>query len=170
MIDALRDAQPLLRDQIAIQLLGRLGLRRNELRLLKISDFDLGRATVRVHGKGGKVVVLPLGFKILKRDLDVHLVGRGADEYLVYPKRDVLRPMSSAGLHNWFKDCLGRAGLPSTMKMHELRHSAADNLWRGSGNLTMAHRLLRHSSPATTAGYLHPILDDLEAALEALDG
>ena len=34
----------------------------------------------------------------------------------------------------------------------------------------MAQRLLRHSSPATTAGYLHPILDDLEAALEALDG
>jgi len=55
------------------------------------------------------------------------------------------------------------------MKLHELRHSAADNLWRESGNLTMAQRLLRHSSPATTAGYLHPILDDLEAALEALD-
>ena len=70
----------------------------------------------------------------------------------------------------WFKDCLQRAGLPNTIKMHELRHSAADNLWRESGNLTMAQRLLRHSSPATTAGYLHPILDDLEAALAALDG
>jgi len=33
----------------------------------------------------------------------------------------------------------------------------------------MAQRLLRHCSPATTAGYLHPILDDLEAALEPLD-
>ena len=58
--------------------------------------------------------------------------------------------MSSAGLHNWFKDCLRRAGLPSTIKMHELRHSAPDNLWRESGNLTMAQRL--------------------QAALEALDG
>ena len=33
----------------------------------------------------------------------------------------------------------------------------------------MAQRLLRHCSPATTAGYLHPILDDLEAALEPLE-
>jgi integrase len=53
--------------------------------------------------------------------------------------------------------------------LHELRHSAGDNLWRESGNLTMAQQLLRHASPATTAGYLHPLLDDLEAALAALD-
>ena len=36
-------------------------------------------------------------------------------------------------------------------------------------NLTMAQKLLRHESPATTAAYLHPLLEDLEAALEALD-
>jgi hypothetical protein len=33
----------------------------------------------------------------------------------------------------------------------------------------MPQQLLRHESPATTAGSLHPILADLEAALEALD-
>jgi len=33
----------------------------------------------------------------------------------------------------------------------------------------MAQQLLRHRSPATTAAYLHPLFDDLEAALEALD-
>lgn len=169
LIDALRDAQPTLRDQIAIQLLGRLALRRNELRLIQLGDFDLSRATVRVHGKGGNIAVMPLGFKSLKRDLDVYVVGRGGDEYLLYPRADVTRPMSPAGVHYWFKRCLERAGLPATVKLHELRHSAADNLWRESGNLTLAQKLLRHESPATTAGYLHPILDDLEAALEALD-
>jgi site-specific recombinase XerD len=169
VIDSLRDAQPSLRDQICVQLVGRLGLRRNELRLLQVGDFDLGRGTVRVHGKGGKVVVLPLGFKALKRDLDVYLVGRGREEYLLYPKADSLRPMSSAGVHNWFKRALERAGLPASMKLHELRHSAADNLWRQSGNLTLAQQLLRHESPATTAGYLHPTREDLEAALDALD-
>ena len=168
VIDALRDAQPTLRDQICIQLLGRLALRREELRLLHVGDFDLGRGTVRVHGKGGKTAVLPLGFKALKRDLEVYLVGRGREEHLLHPKADSSRPMSPAGVHNWFKRCLERAGLPQSMKLHELRHSAADNLWRSSGNLTMAQQLLRHESPATTAGYLHPTRD-LEAALEALD-
>jgi integrase len=89
--------------------------------------------------------------------------------YLVYPKRDVLRPMGLSGIHYWFKRCLARAGLPATIRLHEMRHSAGDNLWRESGNLTMAQKLLRHKSPATTAAYLHPLLDDLEAALEALD-
>ena len=51
-----------------------------------------------------------------------------------------------------------------------LESCAGMALWRESGNLTMAQRLLRHSSPATTAAYLHPILDDLQAALQALDG
>ena len=100
VIDALRDAQPSLRDQIAVQLLGRLALRRNELRLLKVGDFDMGRGTVRVHGKGGKIAVLPLGFKTLKRDLEVYLVGRGASEYLLYPKDDTTHPMNPASVHD----------------------------------------------------------------------
>jgi len=152
-----------------VQLLGRLALRRNELRLLNVGDFDMGRGTVRVHGKGGKIAVLPLGFKTLKRDLEVYLVGRGAGEYLLYPKDDTTHPMNPASVHDWFKRCLKLAGLPPTIKMHALRHSAADNLWRETGNLTMAQTLLRHESPATTAQYLHPTRADLEAALEALE-
>ena len=165
VIDELRDAQPTLRDQICIQLLGRLALRRNELRLLQVGDFDLARGTVRIHGKGGKVVIMPIGFKALKLDLEIHLMARGGDEYLLNPQGDETRPMTSAGVHLWFKRCLDRAGLPSTIKMHEMRHSAADNLWRKTGNLTIAQQLLRHSSPATTAGYLHPTREDLELAM-----
>jgi hypothetical protein len=48
-------AQPTLREQIAVQLLGRLALRKNELRLLKVGDFDLTQGTFIVHGKGEKV-------------------------------------------------------------------------------------------------------------------
>jgi integrase len=169
VIDALRDAQEKLRDQIAVQLLGRLALRKNELRLLRLGDFDLGRGTVKVHGKGGKVVVLPLGFKALKGDLEVSLVGRDPGEYLLHPRHNPMQPMDPSTEHYWFKGCLKRAGLPETMKLHELRHSAADNLWRKTGNLTMAQQLLRHESPATTAGYLHPTRDDLEAALQGLE-
>jgi hypothetical protein len=47
-----------------------------------------------------------------------------------------LQLVDRATVHRWFKACLGRAGLPTTIKIHELRHSAADNLWRTSGNLT----------------------------------
>jgi hypothetical protein len=51
----------------------------------------------------------------------------------------------------------------------ELRHSAADHLWRRTGDIVLAQQLLRHDSPATTAAYLHPTRDDLAAALGALE-
>lgn len=165
VIETLRRAQPTLRDQIGIQLLGMLGLRRNELRLLRLQDFDLGKGTVLVHGKGGKVSVMPLGFASLKTDLELHMVGRDLGEYLLYPKGDTERPMDPASVHRWFKTCLERAGLPASMKPHEMRHSAADNLWRATGNMILAQQLLRHESPATTAAYLHPSREDLSEAL-----
>jgi integrase/recombinase XerC len=168
IIDRLIRAQPSLRDQIALQLLGRLALRKNELRLLQVKDVDLGRGTIRVHGKGGKVVVLPIGFPDLKTDLEVHLVGRGPEEFLLYPKSDTSRPMDPASVHRWLKTCLERAGLPGTIKTHELRHSAADHLWRATGNLMLASQLLRHESVATTQAYLHPTRDDLAQGLASL--
>jgi site-specific recombinase XerC len=39
--------------------------------------------------------------------------------------------------------------------MHELRHSAADNFWRATGDLILAKELLRHQSVATAHEYLH---------------
>ena len=54
-------------------------------------------------------------------------------------------------------------------QIHELRHSAADALWRATGNLVLAQQLLRHESVATTQTYLHPTRDDLSQALASLD-
>ena len=161
-------AQPTLREQIAVRLLGRLALRKNELRLLKVGDFDLAQGTFLVHGKGGKVAVMSIAFEDLKDDLHLELLTRKPDEYLLHPKWSRTRPFDPSALHLHVKKWLERAGLPPTVKMHELRHSAADNLWRETGNLLLAQQLLRHESVATTQGYLHPSRDDLAQALTRL--
>jgi site-specific recombinase XerD len=113
--------------------------------------------------------VLPLGFEQLRKDLEVYLVGRDLDEHLLYARSRTLEPMDPASIHRWFKACLQRAGLPESVKIHELRHSAAENLWRQSGNLLLAQQLLRHESVATTQTYLHPNRDDLADALRLLE-
>jgi site-specific recombinase XerC len=64
--------------------------------------------------------------------------------------------------------CLERAGLPTSIKMHELRHSAADNFWRATGDLMLAKELLRHQSVATTQEYLHADRSDPEQALASM--
>jgi integrase/recombinase XerC len=171
IITRLVTAQPELRDQCALQLLARMGLRKNELRLLQIGHVDLTRNLITIHGKGDKVVVLPIAFAGLRDDLYLHVQGesRESGEYLLYPKDDRRRPMDPSSLHRWLKRCLENAGLPATIKTHELRHSAADDLWRVTGNLLLAQQLLRHESVETTRQYLHPTREDLAKAMRAVD-
>lgn len=165
-------SQESLRDQCALQLLCRMALRKNELRLLQVGDVDLVRNLIVVHGKGNKRAVMPLEFPSLREDLYLHIQGEGrqASEYLLYPRSRKREPMDPASVHRWFKRCLEVAGLPSTIKPHEMRHSAADHLWRGTGNLVMAQELLRHSSPDTTRAYLHPTRRDLANAMQRIEG
>ena len=170
LIAKLVNAQPTLRDQCAVSLLGRLGLRKNELRILRVGEIDLARGFVAVHGKGGKDALVPVGFESLRALLSLHINGeeRQPDEYLIYPRRDRGRPMDPATVHRWFERCQERAGM-SGMEMHELRHSAADALWRETGNLILAQKLLRHESVGTTQIYIHATLDDLAAGLRQVE-
>lgn len=170
LIQQIISAQQTLRDQIAIQLLERLGLRKNELRLLRIKDIDLATNLITVQGKGGKRSILPIGFKDLRRDLYLHISGEGREpnEYLLYPRANPARPMDLGSVHRWFKRCLELAGAPD-MPMHELRHTAADEIWRVTGDIVKAQQLLRHQSIATTQIYLHPNREDLAEAMRAVD-
>lgn len=171
LVHQLVAAQPSLRDQCAVQLVARLGLRKNELRLLRVGEIDLARGLLTIHGKGGHVDVMPIGLPSLADDLYLHVQGehREPDEYLVYPRSRRRDPMDPASLHRWFKRCLDRAGLPVSVKLHEMRHTAADHVYRESGDIVRASQLLRHSSVATTETYLHPTRRDLADTLAAID-
>jgi integrase/recombinase XerC len=165
-------SQDSMRDRICLQLLGRLGLRRNEIRLLQQRDINLSTNEIRVRGKGGKVRVLPIGsLHSLRRELDFYLrfeVQGQPTDYLLFPKKDTRRPMTPAAVHRWFKRCLEEADLPD-MPMHELRHTAADHLYRATNDLTAVQLLLGHESVGTTQAYLHPTLEDLDRKLSVVE-
>ena len=57
--------------------------------------------------------------------------------------------------------------LPETIKLHELRHSAADK--QSTGDIVLAQQRLRHESVATTQDYLHPQREDPSDALSRLE-
>jgi integrase/recombinase XerC len=163
-------AAPTLRDQAGILLLGRLALRRNDLRELQLADIDLGRDEVYLrHAKGGKEHVLPLAFPDVRQALYLHLQERGGgpDEYLIYPKSHRTRPMSSAGIDHWFQRCVAAAGLAG-YTMHQLRHAAIDQIQRGTGDIEIARMLARHENISVTQDYLHSTIDDLRAAIERM--
>ena len=171
VIHRLLSSQPSLRDQCALELLVRLALRKNDLRMLQIRDIDLGRGVVRLRQrKGGGEALMPVEYEQLCERLYLHIqgFGRKPDEYLLYPRSDRERPLDRSSLHRWFKRCLRRADLPDSMMLHELRHTAADEMWRRTGNLVLAQKLLGHASVATTEQYLHPSDEDLRAGMRAV--
>jgi integrase len=164
-------AQVTLRDQCGIVLLGRLGLRREDLRLLQLEDIDLATDEIRLrHAKGGLEHVLPIAFKSVRDLLYLHLQerGGGGDDYLLYPKMDVRRPFSRAAIDQWFQRCLERAGLRG-YTMHQLRHAAIDEVRRKTHDVELARQLARHASFATTQAYLHTDLEELRMALEGME-
>jgi integrase len=125
--------------------MGRLALRRDELRRLQIGDIDLANGLLHVHGKGGKRAQVPIVYENVADALYLHIVGeeRHAAEYLLYPKKERDRMMSSASVHNWWSRCLERAGV-SHFPMHELRHSAIDEIRRQTATSWPQCNFVRH--------------------------
>jgi site-specific recombinase XerC len=118
-------SQPSMRDQCALQLLCRMALRKNELRLLQVRDVDLVRDLIVVHGKGGGTTVMPLEFRSLRDDLYLHIQGeqRHGDEFLIYPRNHRTRA-DGPGERPPLVQTLPRARRPAdTIKTHEMRHS-----------------------------------------------
>jgi integrase/recombinase XerC len=162
--------QDSLRDQAAILLLGRHGLRRNDLRLLQIADIDLGRDELHLrHAKGGEEHVLPIAFPDVQEALYLHLQSetRNPNEFLLYPKAARTQSLSAAGIDGWFKRCCEKAGVVG-YTMRQLRKAAADDLRHATGYTEDAQSLLRHKSKATTEIYLNVGVDDLRRAIQQL--
>jgi integrase len=177
-VRAIIAAQPDLRDQVAIALMARLGLRKNELRLLRWKDVDLLAGELRVHAKGGKRPTIPIVYEDLLADLAALSVGTGSDEYVLFPVRvgnlpgqtNVIehraRPMQPSTMHRWWKRCLRQAGA-ADFPMHELRHTAGTEFMRATGNLELTRMFMRHDSISTTSeAYLHLDRDDLIEAMQ----
>lgn len=183
------DACILDRDRCAVALVCEFGLRKSEIAAVRLGDYDPGRRILTVTGKGQRTRQLPVVNPALVSMLDYHWLARladgDADEYLIYPQgwgpradpdgpskgvnwSDPHRGLQPTAMHRWWKMRLAAAGIPSTRKMHEMRHTAATDLLRSSGNLELVRQMLGHADIKTTAMYSHMEMSDLEEALKLL--
>jgi integrase/recombinase XerC len=179
-------AQEERRDRIGLQLLGRMALRRNELRLVQFQHVNTDTQELTVFGKGGTVKRLPVFADLYEQILRERLERQAVpDEFLLYPQKigrvgfypesrmgviwvDRLSPLSLSGVDKWWSRCVKRAGL-EPFPMHELRHSAGTNFWRETRDLRLTQKLMRHKSIRTTADtYLHDDPADLAAAFDEM--
>lgn len=182
-IEMIVTAQTQRRDRLGVQFLGRLALRRNELRLMQLKHVNHDTRELTVFGKGGTVKRIPIFADLYEQLLKEVLDRQGhPDEFLLYPTKtgmvgvgadrhmdviwdDRLRALSFSGVDKWWARCCERAGIPR-FPMHELRHSAGTNFWRENRDLRLTQKLMRHKTIRTTADtYLHDDAADLAEAM-----
>lgn len=123
------------------------GLRVHEIAKIAGKDLDPVAGTLRVVGKGGKKTTVVLHPSIL-------------DEAAKYPRRgwwfpssgkEDAGPLTRHHVSRLIGDVMDRAGVDATA--HALRHTFATNLVNSDVDILTIQKLMRHSSPTSTAIY-----------------
>ncbi len=158
--DATGDDPLELRDAALLELLYSTGARVSEVVGLDLQVLDLSRGSVRLHGKGDKQRLVPLGQPAV-RSLDrwltdgrPHLRVTGADDgdALFLSRRGVRIDRSEVYRMVRRRGLLRGVG---HVTPHTLRHSYATHLLEGGADLRTVQELLGHEALATTQTYTH---------------
>jgi integrase/recombinase XerD len=151
------------RDRAMLEVLYGSGLRISELVGLSLADLDLGADLLRVHGKGGKERVVPVG-RMAHRALEDWLdpAGRGALEPERWARRADAEALflnqrggrlSRQGAWTIVRSHGERAGLGDRLTPHVLRHSCATHMLDHGADIRTVQELLGHASISTTQIY-----------------
>jgi integrase/recombinase XerD len=157
-----------LRDRALLETLYATGSRASEVISLALADVFLDSGFCKCMGKGRKQRVVPLGrpaieaLKAYLTELRPKLVRAAPESSWVFISR-VGRPLTRESLWSIVKKYARRAGLPSKVSPHTLRHSFATHLLSGGADLRTVQELLGHASIQTTQLYTHVDRDRLKA-------
>jgi integrase/recombinase XerD len=149
------------RDRALLELLYATGCRASEISLLQLNNLRLDEHYCVCQGKGNKQRVVPLGAPAVAA-VRCYL----ADERPQAAERSAISPpwvlLSRSGrrlrreaIWELVKKYALRAGAPSSISPHTLRHSFATHLLAGGADLRQVQEMLGHASIATTQIYTH---------------
>lgn len=138
-------------EQVIINTIYRLALRRIEVCKIMISDIDMEQQQVHIRGKGNTYIPLPVPDDIWaqwlplieKRGMYSHLFERSPG--IGYGGRDIYRIVSAAQGTN----------------PHQLRHNRATDLVNKGAYLAHVQRLLRHRHISSTERYWHTACEQI---------
>ncbi len=159
-----------MRDAALIELLYGTGMRLSELVDLDVQSVDFSGERIRVHGKGDKERIVPLGGHALAA-LQVYIQTRDKLLKKGYKTETSLflnhqgKRLTGRGVQK----ILGRYGLEmgqDHLSPHTLRHTAATHLLDAGADLIAVKEILGHERLSTTQVYTHVALDRLKRTYE----
>lgn len=147
------------RDRALLEVLYAGGARISEAIGLTTDDVPPDLTSLRLHGKGDKMRVVPLG-RVAREALDRWMTsgrpalarhGRAAAVFLSRSGR----PLDRSSAWRRVKHAVAAAGLPGRTSPHDLRHSFATHMLAGGADLRAVQEMLGHASIRTTELYTH---------------
>ncbi|MEZ5976632.1 MAG: tyrosine recombinase [Planctomycetota bacterium] len=148
-----------LRDRALLEVLYACGARISEALGLTTRDLEPELASLRLHGKGDKVRVVPLGRRAREALRAWIEHGRPAvhgailrDEVFV---SRTAKPLGRTAAWAMVKRRALQAGVSSEVSPHTLRHSFASHMVENGADLRSVQELLGHASIKTTQLYTH---------------
>jgi integrase/recombinase XerD len=162
-------ADPLgIRDRAIIELLYSTGIRRTECAVIALDELNRNKRILRVHGKGNKDRVVPVGTRALawvekyiddvrpllvidpsEKTLFLTCYGQGFNEEVL--GRTVRGYMLKAGITHRPVGC------------HLIRHTCATHMLEGGADIRYIQELLGHEKLETTAIYTQVTIEQLKA-------
>jgi site-specific recombinase XerD len=147
------------------------GLRRGELLAMRWNWIDFGRRVLTVLNsetfktKNGKARVVPLCDEVLTALLSRRERMNVRSEFVFHWQG---RPLSQDRVSRTLKTAIKKAGLPTSLHWHSLRHTFASWLVQGGVSLHQVAKLLGHSSTLVTEMYAHLVPSDMHGVLGPL--
>jgi site-specific recombinase XerD len=143
------------RDAALLALL-RLGLRRQEVASLEVSDYDEAEGVIKVRGKGNKERAVPLmnGAAAAVSDW-LSLRGEKPGPLLLQVRRGgwmTRAGISSQAVYSVLAKRAGEAGVKD-LSPHDWRRTFAGDLLDAGADLVTVQKLMGHADPKTTARY-----------------
>jgi len=147
------------RDRAMLELLYSCGLRVSELINLSYHNINLKEEFIRIHGKGNKERVLPMGemaidylMKYETNARPVLLKNGQSDSYFLSNRG---RAMSRQNFFYIIKAYANQVGIDKPLSPHSLRHAFATHLVQKGADLRSVQLMLGHSDISSTQLYTH---------------
>jgi site-specific recombinase XerD len=135
------------------------GLRSAEVRSLRLADVDMGMRRLRVVGKGNKERVVPVDAAFfaecaayLRQERPPGC--RTAECFVALRGPRLGQSMTEAGLRSLFRRHRATSGA-CRVRPHRLRHTYGTEMATAGMDILALRELMGHSSPETTARYVH---------------
>lgn len=143
------------RDKAILETFYATGIRKTELRTLRLIDFYPEDGIIKVVGKGNKERLVPINEKAIEAIQNyIRLERPKVDEpelFLTNRKKPLKRYIVEVIVSKYVK----LAGVVKKVTPHSFRHAFATHLVQGGADLRTVQDLLGHTSITTTEIYVH---------------